>query len=52
MKKFEIFIRSPRQRKYRVGCTLLATDIRNAAKIASDRFVGRWIKVLPAIIYV
>lgn len=52
MKKFDVFIRSPRARKYRgSGLIVLAGDAREAARIASDRFVGFWIKVLPGIVY-
>lgn len=51
MNKYEIFIRSPRAKKWRAAGSLLCSDAREAAVKASDRFVGFWIKVLPGIVY-
>lgn len=50
MKKFDVFIRSSRARKWHRGMTMLAYSSKEAAEKASDRFLGRWVKVLPAII--
>lgn len=50
MKKFDIFARSPHARKWCAGGFVLAASRKDAANFASDKYLGKFVKVLPALI--
>lgn len=51
MKKFDIFTRSPRARKYKAAGYVLALDIRQALLLGARFNQNKFVKALPAIYF-
>lgn len=50
MKKFDLFTRRVGGRLYRSAGYVLALSRREAERIGSDRYLGQYVKALPAIV--
>jgi len=52
MKKFDVFVRKPKSKKWKMGCKVLTYSKELATAIAVCKFPSMWVKVAPSIVIV